>query len=113
MWSVIYALFGAPFTLITDWALGSLLLRKFSTSLYRLEERLLAIVTGSAGLSAIVFALCAAGLARKGIYLALGLLVIVSTVWSGAHRPRGERSPALPRLWELLFVIVFVVLSAV
>lgn len=111
--SVIYALFGASFTILTAWALGALLLRKLSSSLYRLEERLLAIITGSACLGTIVFALCTMGLARKGTYLSLGLLIIFFAVRSGAHHPRGERFSALPRVWKSLFLVVFIVLTAV
>jgi hypothetical protein len=99
---VIYALFGALFTLVTAWSLGALLLRKLS--LHRLEERLLAIVTGSACLGAIVFVLCAMGLARKGTYLVLGLLAIVAAVRFGARHSPVEPVEPQPRLWKSLFI---------
>jgi hypothetical protein len=116
MRSVIYALFGASFTLVTAWSLGALLLRKLS--LHRLEQRLLAIVTGSACLSAIVFVLCAVGLARKGTYLVLGLLAIVFATRSGARhapglrRPPGEPHEPQSRLWKSLFIAAFIALTA-
>src|SRR5229473_4505525 len=109
---VVYALFGAAFTIAFAGALGTLLLRKLSLSLHRLEERLLAIVLGSACLSAIVFALCTVGQARKGTYLLLGLLIITYAVRSGAHRPRSELSNASPRVWKWLFVVMFMALTA-
>src|SRR5713101_4716737 len=104
---VIYALFGAAFTIAFAGALGMLLLRKLSLSLHRLEERLLAIVLGSACLSALVFALCTVGLARKGTYLLLGLLVIISAGRPGAHHPRSEPLDNSTRVWKWLFVVMF------
>jgi hypothetical protein len=110
---LIYALLGATVTLATAEALGTLIIRKLSLSLYRLEERLLAIVLGSACLSAIVFALCTVELARKGMYLVLGLLVIISAVRSGAYHAQRKPFSASHRIWESLFVVVFMALSAV
>jgi hypothetical protein len=74
--SVIYTFLCAAFTVATAWALGTMLLRKLAIALYALEKQLLAFIAGSVCLSAIVFALCAVGLARKGVFLALGLLAI-------------------------------------
>src|SRR5437016_12937960 len=109
---VIYTLFGAAFTIAFAGALGTLLLRKLSLSLHRLEERLLALVLGSACLSALVFALCTVGLARKGAYLLLGLPVIIFAVRFGAHHPRSEPIDASLRVWKWLFVVMFMALTA-
>ncbi len=102
-----YILFGAVFTVATSLAAGTLLLRGLGLRFYRTEERLLAFVTGSACLSAAVFALTAIHLARKGVFLALGLLVIAVAVRRGAHRAVGERLPSLPRFWKILFGVPF------
>jgi hypothetical protein len=108
MRTVLAVLFGATFTVVTAWALGSILLRRLKVdTLYRLEERLLAFVVGSACLSAIVFALSAAHLARKGVFLALGLFSIGYALYSGAHRPKGGEFPPLAKEWKWLFGAVF------
>src|SRR5260370_36879569 len=104
---VIYAVFGAAFTLAIAGALGTLLLRKLALCLNSLEARLLAIVLGSACLSAIVFALCTLGLARKSTYLLLGLLVITYAVRSGAHHLRSAPLDSSPRAWKCLVVGLF------
>ena len=64
---VIPVLFGGLFTVLTAWSLGMLLLRRLSLDLHAWEERLLAFVTGSACLSAIMFLLSATRLVRRGI----------------------------------------------
>src|SRR5260370_7920417 len=79
---VIYTLFGPAFTIAFAGALGTLLLRKLSLSLHRLEERLLAIVLGSACLTPLLFALCPVGLPQKGPYLFLRLLFFPPAVLS-------------------------------
>jgi hypothetical protein len=108
MRAVLAVLFGATFTVATAWALGAILLRRLKVdALYRLEERLLAFVVGSACLSAIVFALSAAHLARKGVFLALGVLSIGYALYSGAHRPKGGEFPPLSKEWKWLFGAVF------
>src|SRR5216684_225387 len=106
MRAVVYTLFGASFTIATAWALGALLLMTFTVSLSRLETRLLAIITGSACLSAIVFGLCALNLARKGVYLGFGLLLIVVAARYGSRGSRGFH--VLRPVWQWLFVAVFI-----
>jgi hypothetical protein len=113
MRSVIYALFGASFTIATAWALGRLLLRRLSVSLFDAEERLLAFITGSACLSAVVLALCTAGLARKGLFLVLGLAVNFVAIRADGGCATSKTFPRLPRLWRLLFVFVFSALTVV
>ena len=107
MRSAFYVLFGAAFTVATAWALGAVLIRKLALSLYRIEERCLAFVLGSACLSAIVFALATVKLVRKGVFLALGALIIGYAIFSGAHRSSGSQFPPLPRVWKWLFLAAF------
>ena len=97
MRAVVYTLFGASFTIANAWALGALLLKRLTVSLSRLEAWLIAIITGSACLSAIVFGLCAANLARKGVYLGIGLVMIVVAVRCYGRLSRGEGFPTLRR----------------
>ncbi len=107
MRAVVAALFGASLTIATAWALGAILLRKLSVALYRAEERLFSFMLGSACLSAIMFALAALKLARRGVFLVLGLLVVGYAFYSGAHRSEGSHFPPLPRLWKWVFAAVF------
>ncbi len=104
---------GAAFTVAVCMALGRLLLRALSVKLYRQEEHPLAFVTGAACLSLLTFILCAAGLARRGVFLALGLAVLAIAIRRGAHRPVGESFPALPPFWKWLFASIFAVYGVV
>ena len=105
--AAINILFGASFTIATCWALGTLLMRRLALPLYRLEERLLAFVTGSACLSAIVFVLCLLKLAHKGVFLVLGLVILTWAFRSGAYRAHGKEFAPLGWLWKLCFLTVF------
>lgn len=107
MRTVLAILFGATLTLATAWCLGTILLRKLSLALYRVEERLFAFMVGSASLSAIMFALAALKLVRRGVLLALAIVVIGYAFYSGAHRPKGQEFPPLPRRWKWVFTAVF------
>jgi len=100
-------LFGVTFFIATSWALGAILLRKLAVTLYRVEERLLGFVVGSACLSAIVFALAAMKLVHKGIFLAVGAAAIGYAIYSGAYRPQGKDFPKLAAAWKWLFGAVF------
>src|SRR5260370_25695095 len=104
---------GAAFTVAVCMALGGWLLRALSVKLYRQEEHPLAFVTGAACLSLLTFILCAAGLARRGVFLALGLAVLAIAIRRGAHRPVGESFPALPPFWKWLFASIFAVYGVV
>jgi hypothetical protein len=104
---VLAILFGAGFTVLTAWCIGAILLRKLSLALYRMEERLFAFMLGSACLSAIMFALAAMHLVRRGVLLALGILVIGYALYSGAHRFKGHAFPAMPKRWTLVFALAF------
>jgi hypothetical protein len=112
MRSLVYILFGTSFTIATAWALGALLLRRLTAAPSRLEASLLAILAGSAGLSVIVFALCTVNLARKGVYLGFGLLMIGLAIRYAGRDFRSALFPALPWARKWLFVAVFISLMA-
>lgn len=101
---VIPILFGALFTIVTAWSTGMLLLSSVTQSFYALERRLLAFVVGSACLSEIMFALCAAKLVHRGILLVLGLAIIGYAAFSGAFRSSGKALGALPPVWRWIFI---------
>ncbi len=107
MRTVLAVLFGAALTVATAWCLGTIVLRRLSLALYRVEERLFAFMLGSACLSAIMFALAALKLVRRGVLLALAILAISYAFYSGAQRPKGHEFPALQRRWKWVFIAVF------
>ncbi len=102
-----YILLGAMVTVLTCLALGALLFRRLALTGHRGEMIWLEFFAGAACLHLIVFALATAGLARKGVFLAVaGLAVAGALRWRDplARRPR---LPALPRLATALFGAVF------
>ena len=103
----VYVLFGALFTVAVAAALGKLLLRRSGVTLYREEEHALAFLCGAPLLSLLVFAACVAGVARKGVFLWIGIAVLALAFGTGAHRPRGAALPPLGRFWKGLFAIVY------
>ena len=103
----IYVLFGALFTAVTAIALGRLVLRRVTSGLTDQEELPLAFVTGSAILSLIVFLLCSAHLAYKGVFLAVGLVTIAAAVRFGAHKRLASRFEPLTREQKLVFLAGF------
>ncbi len=104
---VLSILFGTGLTVATAWALGAILIRKLSLVFYRMEEWLFSFLIGSACLSGIVFALSTVQLARKGVFLALGVLAIGYALFLGAHRSKPGKFPALPQIWKWIFVVTF------
>ena len=102
-------LFGGAFTAAVCWAMGRLLLRGLSVRLYREEEHVIGFVAGAACLSLIVFLLCAVHAARPGVFLAVGVAIILK----GARRASGKPLPPLPVFWKWVFRSTFAVYSVV
>lgn len=112
MRSAIYGLFGASVTIAAAWALGTLVLRRLSLSLHAAEERLLAFLTGSAGLSTLVFGLCAAGLARKGTFLGIALVAILLAIFSTERHQHRAPLPPISRPWKRISALLIIALIA-
>ena len=122
---VFYILFGAAFTVAVSSALGQLLLRRLGVRFWRQEEALFAFLVGAPCLSVLVFLLASVGLVRKGVFLAVGLIVLAACKISfqlvppqagyppGAPAPRGESLPPLLRFWRNLFWAVFGVFTLI
>src|SRR5260370_16445557 len=102
---VLSILFGTGLTMATAWALGAILIRKLSLVFYRTEEWLFSFLVGSACLSGIVFALSTVKLARKGVFLALGVLAIGYALILGARRSQASKFPALPQICKSIFAV--------
>jgi len=112
MKQLIYVLLGWLLTGTSSWCAGMLLLRRLSVPLHRQEERPLAFVVGAACVSTVVFFLAALHLVYKGVFLALALLLVAAAIQQRVWRPRGESLPALPAVWRLLFLEVYLPFAA-
>jgi hypothetical protein len=97
-------LFATGFTFVVCLAAGKLILQFVPARLTRLEEYFLGFVTGAAGLSTIVLALTAAGQARRGVFLATGLVIIALAIRRGAHRFSSARADLT---WKIIFGALF------
>jgi len=107
-----YVLFGAAFTVAVSVALGRLILRHAGAPLDRMEEPAVAFVTGSACLSAIVFALAAVRVVYKGVFLAVGVAILLAAWRRRLHRRIGAPAVPLPRFWRVLCWLVFAVFGS-
>src|SRR6266567_707143 len=103
-----YILLTAAFTYYACLGAGRTLLRLLKIELYRSEERFLGFVLGSGCLSLLVFGLAAVHLAYKGVFLALGVLLIVLAGLANRGRPR-QRLPPIPRMWRIVFWIGYAI----
>jgi hypothetical protein len=97
----------------TSLCLGIYLLRQFLHRTDRIEYFSLAFVAGSACLSHVVFFLCAAGLARKGVFLGAGLLAACAVRFAAPRHQKRPQYPPLPRVWKLLFGVPFLLFGLV
>jgi hypothetical protein len=107
MSAVFSILFAVAFLVLASVALGTLLLRGAGAKLHRGEEQLLGFVCGAAGLSVLVFALCALRLAGWPAFLGLGGCILAVGYRRGLHRLPGESFAPLEPPWKLLLAIVF------
>ena len=112
MGQVVYILFGALLTVAAAFACGGFFLAGIKTPLYKEERIFFSFVTGSAFLSMFVFALAAAGLARKGVFIASGLIMVALALRKGLHRIQGESFAPLQKYTKCVFFATFTVFSA-
>src|SRR5271165_3230200 len=96
-------LFGALFTLVSCLGLGRAILRLLRLRLSFGEEGVFGFLTGAAGLSWLVFLVCAMGLAYREVFLGLGLALIAGGIWAGKLPLARSALPQLSRGWNLLF----------
>jgi hypothetical protein len=114
--TTLYVLAGALLTLSGGMAAGQLLLGALRLRLSRMEERLFALVAGAGCWSAIIYLLCLAHLARKGVFVALAVALIAAAFLVRRNRPPAEPLPALDKglrwLWRVLFALFLVLYFA-
>src|SRR5258708_5171975 len=107
MTQVLLLLFAAAFTYVVSLGAGKMLIALLRLKLYRSEEYFFGFVLGSALLSTLVFVLTAARLAYTGVFLAVGLAIIVSAAWRGAYRFSGDRLPPLDISWRIALGLLY------
>ena len=110
MKTVFYILLATALTFASSYSLGSLLLRALRVDLSRSEKRFFSFVSGAALLSTLVFLLTAAGLARKGVFIAATvpfILLLGSRRFLSRDREEAVSSthPTLP--WRIVFWSAF------
>jgi hypothetical protein len=98
-------LFATGFTFIVCLAAGKLVLQLVRARVTRLEQYFLGFVAGAACLSTVVLTLTAAGQAHRGVFLAVGLVIIALAIRRGAHRFSGARADLA---WKIIFGGIFV-----
>ena len=106
MQSVLNILLGTICSGGTSFCLGAYIFRRLNLRFERVEHLSLALAVGAACLSQIVFFLCSIGLARRNVFVAIGLLSVIAVV-----RPRGietwSRGGSIPLRWRCLFGVLF------
>lgn len=75
--AAVYILFGAAFTVAVCMAAGSLLVSRLRLPFDREEHWLFSFLLGSVLVSTLTFLLCASHLAHKGVFLVVGLALLV------------------------------------
>jgi hypothetical protein len=106
MQQVLGVLLGALCAGGTSYCFGTFLFRRLSVKLERTEYIALAFVTGSACFSEIVFVLCSIGLARKDVFIALGLLAGIAVICTRGHLTHINFA-RLPIRWTWPFAVLF------
>ncbi|MBI3207417.1 MAG: glycosyltransferase family 39 protein [Candidatus Solibacter usitatus] len=103
-----YILFGVVFTAFTCYTLGALLFQKLRLTFHREEERPLSLLCGAAMLHGIVFVIMTAQVARKGVFLAVGCVILCYGWRRGVFRtPLSAPLPPLSRFWRVSLAVVF------
>src|ERR1700730_8756785 len=112
MEQVLGILLGALCSGGTSICFGTFLFRRLNLELERTEYIALAFVAGSACFSQIIFVLCSIGLARKQVFIALGLLAGIAVICA-----RGTVThitfARIPIRWRWLFGVLFVAFGIV
>ncbi|MDQ6707874.1 MAG: glycosyltransferase family 39 protein [Acidobacteriota bacterium] len=106
---VVYIIFGAAFTVAVSWSLGKVLVSAARLKLYRPEEHLFAFMTGAALLSLVVFLCCTVGIARKGVFLWIG---IAALIWGWRQGSTAPPFAPLGRPWAILLGAIFTIYAA-
>jgi hypothetical protein len=102
---VLSILFGAAFTLFSCWATGKLFLARWKLEVFSEELQIFRFAVGAGLFSLFILILAAMNLARVGVFLVAGAIVIVASF--RVHQEDRLRLPDFSSSWKfLLFVIL-------
>jgi Dolichyl-phosphate-mannose-protein mannosyltransferase len=103
MMAAVYALFGAAFAVLVCIAAGHLLAARLRLPFDRGEHWLFSFLLGGVLVSSLTFLFCTLNLARKGVFLIAGLLILAAA-WR--FRASADIRPAkpLPRFWAWVLI---------
>ena len=90
---------GAFLTVLVSWCFGKLLFNSLALTFSRVEEDLLAFVTGAACVSTLVFFLCVGHVGRKGAFTIMVIGVILIAVKKKALVRSRLQLPAVNKTW--------------
>jgi hypothetical protein len=107
MKEVIGILAGALLSGAASLSIGTILFRRLAIQMERTEYLSLAFVTGSACFSQIVFVLASIHLARRGVFLAVGLLAVGVACGLSRRIPVRVAFTLLARRWEWFCGAIF------
>src|SRR5690349_6901116 len=93
MMAAVYALFGAAFAVLVCTAAGHLLAARLRLPFDRGEHWLFSFLLGGVLVSSLTFLFCTLNLARKGVFLIAGLLILAAA-WR--FRASADIRPAKP-----------------
>jgi hypothetical protein len=88
-------------------SIGILLFLRIKIQLDRAEFLSLAFLTGAACLSQIIFVLSSAHLARKSVFIAIGLVAVAGAVRLYRRIPSAVLASPIPSPWRWLFAALF------
>src|SRR4051794_31574805 len=97
----VYILLGAILTVASAVALGGLILERLRVPFDPAEKTLFSFLIGAAGMSTIVYLLCAVGLIYKGVLIALAILLC----GAGRAQLKALKLPKLPFPWWLIYAL--------
>ena len=103
--AAVYILFGAGFTAAVSIAAGRILSARLRLPFDRPERMVFSFLLGSILLSNLVFLLCSTQLARKGVFLAAGLAILVAAALV-RPAPAEPAPPSASRFWKRLLIAV-------
>jgi len=107
MWQAFWALLGAAATVAACYAAGALMVDWAKAPLTKPERFPLSFVLGASLLHLIVFAMMALKIAYRPLVVAMLAVPIVSAVWKGAWRLRGDAVEPLSRVLRIFYGAIF------
>jgi len=108
MLKVVSILFGALWTCATAWVLGRLMLSRIRLKLFREEEHLIALASGSVLLGLVLFVLGMVHAYYDAVFYLIGAAILIIGWRTRTLCSTAEPLPPFERRWKILFLIVYI-----